>query len=215
MQPLPSLNIYTFHNVQWNKCHGSGQICFLTKKQSDFPQKAPPSWPYSVSHQKHHWHFEKHIFSQHRAGFSLQFLTFDTLDLYLLNVSNPPHPLLGQLKAHPHTCQHPEEGKDVLVRGRSGFAQIGWRKLGKWTAESYSLYSCHIPPSHPYPTLLRHHIILGKSFFFGCAAQLAGSQFPHQGSNPCPLQWKHGVLTTGPPGNSPFLGNLDTESISL
>ena len=27
-------------------------------------------------------------------------------------------------------------------------------------------------------------------------------QFPNQGSNPCPLQWKCGVLTTGPPGKS-------------
>ena len=25
---------------------------------------------------------------------------------------------------------------------------------------------------------------------------------PDQGSNPCPLQWKHRVLTTGPPGKS-------------
>jgi len=24
-----------------------------------------------------------------------------------------------------------------------------------------------------------------------------------QGSNPCPLHWKHGLLTTGPPGKSP------------
>ena len=30
----------------------------------------------------------------------------------------------------------------------------------------------------------------------------AGSQFPHQGLNPYPLQWKHGVLTTGLPGKS-------------
>ena len=35
-------------------------------------------------------------------------------------------------------------------------------------------------------------------FFFHCAA----CSFPDQGSNLCPLQWKHGVLTTGPPGNS-------------
>ena len=27
------------------------------------------------------------------------------------------------------------------------------------------------------------------------------------GSNPRPLQWKHGVLTTGPPGESPILGS--------
>ena len=39
-------------------------------------------------------------------------------------------------------------------------------------------------------------------FFFGCASRHAGSQFPDQGSNLCPLQWKHRVLTTGLPGNS-------------
>ncbi|XP_073659223.1 CREB-regulated transcription coactivator 1 isoform X18 [Tursiops truncatus] len=30
----------------------------------------------------------------------------------------------------------------------------------------------------------------------------AGSYFPNQGLKLCPLQWKHGILTTGPPGNS-------------
>ena len=41
-------------------------------------------------------------------------------------------------------------------------------------------------------------------FSFGCARQHAGSQFPDQGSNPCPLHWEHdGILTTGPPGKSP------------
>ena len=29
-----------------------------------------------------------------------------------------------------------------------------------------------------------------------------GSSFPTQGLNPWPQQWKHGVLTPGPPGNS-------------
>ena len=28
----------------------------------------------------------------------------------------------------------------------------------------------------------------------------AGSQFPDQGLNPCPLHWEHKILTTGPPG---------------
>ena len=28
---------------------------------------------------------------------------------------------------------------------------------------------------------------------------------PSQGSNPWPLQWKCGILTTGPPGKSPYL----------
>ena len=30
-----------------------------------------------------------------------------------------------------------------------------------------------------------------------------GTQFPDQGLNPCPLSWKHGVLTTGTWGKSP------------
>ena len=40
-------------------------------------------------------------------------------------------------------------------------------------------------------------------FFFGHAVRLAGSWFPGQGLNPDPLQWKCGILTTGPPGKSP------------
>ena len=39
-------------------------------------------------------------------------------------------------------------------------------------------------------------------YFFGCTVRLVGSWFPDQGSNPCPPQWKHRVLTTGLPGNS-------------
>uniref|UniRef100_A0A8C9BS02 Large ribosomal subunit protein eL13 n=1 Tax=Phocoena sinus TaxID=42100 RepID=A0A8C9BS02_PHOSS len=31
------------------------------------------------------------------------------------------------------------------------------------------------------------------------------TSFPDQISNPCPLQWKCGGLTIGPPGNSLFL----------
>ena len=37
----------------------------------------------------------------------------------------------------------------------------------------------------------------------GHATQLVGSQLPDQGSNPCPLQQKHIVLTTGLPGKFP------------
>ena len=39
-------------------------------------------------------------------------------------------------------------------------------------------------------------------YFFGCTVRHLGSHFPDQGLNPCPVQWKHGVLTTGPPGKS-------------
>ena len=44
-----------------------------------------------------------------------------------------------------------------------------------------------------------------KNFFnliFWLTMWHVGSQFPHQGSNPHPLQWKHGVLTTEPPEKS-------------
>ena len=39
-------------------------------------------------------------------------------------------------------------------------------------------------------------------FFFGLTVQLMRYQFPDQGSNQCPLQWKRRVLTTRPSGNS-------------
>ena len=44
------------------------------------------------------------------------------------------------------------------------------------------------------------------SFFlsFGCPLNLMRSHFTDQGSNPAPLQQKLGVLTTGPPGKSPY-----------
>ena len=40
---------------------------------------------------------------------------------------------------------------------------------------------------------------------FGGIRRQAGSLFPNQGSHPCPLQSKCGILTTGPPGNFLFL----------
>ena len=42
-------------------------------------------------------------------------------------------------------------------------------------------------------------------FFIGCSAQHVGILVPGSGIKPVPLQRKHGVLTTGPPGNSPKL----------
>ena len=47
--------------------------------------------------------------------------------------------------------------------------------------------------------------VFNYALFFCCcflAMRHAGSYFPDQGSNLCPLQWKSGVLTTGPPGKS-------------
>ena len=47
-------------------------------------------------------------------------------------------------------------------------------------------------------------IITGVSGFlsFFLAVGHEGSSFPNKGSNLCPLQWQHRVLTTGPPGKS-------------
>ena len=49
-------------------------------------------------------------------------------------------------------------------------------------------------------------------FSFGCAVRLVGFQFPKQGSNPGPLQWKHRVLSTGPPGGPGQFENSQFES---
>ena len=42
------------------------------------------------------------------------------------------------------------------------------------------------------------YFIFGQKIVFDHAVWLVGSQFSNQGSNPCPLHWKHGVLTTAP-----------------
>ena len=57
-----------------------------------------------------------------------------------------------------------------------------------------------------YPTCFNRYFFFSN--FFGCHMQLAGSQFLDQGSNPGPQQWKHRVLTTGPPGNSRDIFNI-------
>ena len=44
--------------------------------------------------------------------------------------------------------------------------------------------------------------IENPTLFIFFLTQRKGSLFPNLGSNPCPLQWKHGVLATGPPGRS-------------
>ena len=55
--------------------------------------------------------------------------------------------------------------------------------------------------------------VFGVFFFFIPRSGTAGSYFPDQRLNLCPLQWKRGVLTTGRPGKSlffNFLRNLHT-----
>ena len=47
-------------------------------------------------------------------------------------------------------------------------------------------------------------IIFALSYLLilGNTSKHVGTCFPNQGSNLCRLQWKYGVLTTGPPGKS-------------
>ena len=56
------------------------------------------------------------------------------------------------------------------------------------------------PPRYPLNLKQRFFSFL---FFSSRTLRLVGVLVPDQGWNSCPLQWKHGVLTTGPPGSSP------------
>ena len=49
---------------------------------------------------------------------------------------------------------------------------------------------------------IRGSLLYFVFFIWGHVTRHAGSQFPDQESNLCPLKWKLGVLTTGPPENS-------------
>ena len=55
-----------------------------------------------------------------------------------------------------------------------------------------------------------------RNFFFGGAKARVGFYSPDQGSNLCPLYWKHRVLTTGPSGKSQILSlNSNTSFLLL
>ena len=56
----------------------------------------------------------------------------------------------------------------------------------------------------PFQNACLHYIYFVFIFFLFRQCRMAcGILVPDQGWNPCPLQWKCGVLTTGLPGNSP------------
>ena len=56
-----------------------------------------------------------------------------------------------------------------------------------------------------------HGVLVAAHGLFSCSCRI---QFPNQGSNPGPLHQGHGVLTTGPPGESPRLLFLSCSFIS-
>lgn len=89
---------------------------------------------------------------------------------------------------------------------RRGWPRCRGRKV--WKASSSSAPpELHLELTPPSPVLLptwqKTILQYFKSlFFFYHTEQHAGSLLPNQGSNLCPLKWKHGALTTELPGNS-------------
>ena len=71
--------------------------------------------------------------------------------------------------------------------------------LRSWVGPSQWGWSWASACSNPQPQhFFKADIFISCSDFFW-------SGFPHQGLNPRPLEWKHGVLTTEPPGKSPVV----------
>ena len=62
---------------------------------------------------------------------------------------------------------------------------------------------------------LHEHFLFFQFYFFNHTVWHVGSQFPDQGQNLYPLHWKHGVLTSGPPGKSPTLSSLTLQNSTL
>lgn len=59
-------------------------------------------------------------------------------------MSTIPHPHFYDIWKHTHILPNTlKRGRGVPVHGGSGFAAIGWRRQGKWTAESYSVQLSH------------------------------------------------------------------------
>ena len=85
----------------------------------------------------------------------------------------------------------------------------------KWYREGFVVSIYQIPPLI---SCYLQCIIRSRKFrfwfFFLAALQHVGAQCPNQGSNPCPLHWKHGVLTTGLPGKPPKQ-EVDTGTVQL
>ena len=69
-----------------------------------------------------------------------------------------------------------------------------------WAADQLQRPMGHWP-NHPKAKRQRFEChMLAKSNLFSCTMWHVGSKFPNHGLNPCPLPWKDGVLTPGPPG---------------
>ena len=93
--------------------------------------------------------------------------------------------------------------KELLLQG-----DRPWR-AGSCAPSPTSYLSCWVSGTVQGPVAASPRVSVSSfSFFFfniclfGHAMWHVGSLFPNQGSNLRPLPWKHGVLTTGPPGKA-------------
>ena len=94
----------------------------------------------------------------------------------------------------------------LTVGGSARRGHVSWRPR-EWTVtrdycSPLKILARAVPSPDPPPCSLFLFFKL-LYLFFGHTSQYTGSQFPVQGLNLGPLQWKLRVLTTGPPGNSP------------
>lgn len=102
-------------------------------------------------------------------------------------------------------------------RHRVGEVPSSWRLqchpvFTPWASEGKACVRL-IPRSGPgtWP----HVPLFCLSVRFGHATRHMRSSFPDQGSNPCPLQWKQGVLTMGPPRKSPVVVFIFFHSLKI
>ena len=126
-----------------------------------------------------------------------------------------PHDLIkrGNLEIHTHTgtsCKREGEDAVMLVQAKEGCrwlrdATEAGRAQRAWTRLTAS------EGTSPDKALGLELLVPITLFCFFFPPTLQGRQsFPDQGSNPCLLQWKPRVLTTGLPGKSFLLINILT-----
>ena len=84
------------------------------------------------------------------------------------------------------------------------FSSTKWKQsrcpsMSEWTLWQCPYHVTLLNNKQEWKTQFQH---IFSSFFFFLAAPHSMWNFPNQGSNPYPLQWKRRVLTAGPPGKS-------------
>ena len=125
-----------------------------------------------------------------------------------LRLAHPTHPLGSHTRTPQHRfhrgTQRPPPGL-LNTLGASPLRAPNPLVLGFYIFLSSFLpfFSSFLPFFLFFPPSFRSFSSFLPSFLSGRTTWHTGSYFPDQGWNPCPLQRKLKVLTTGPPGKSP------------